>query len=1006
MLKKHLLTYLLLLVSLLGFAQETQDIISGVVTDKATGAPLPGATLLVKGTTHGAITNMDGKFTYKISLSDKYNPVLVVSFLGYISQEITISEEKTYNIELEPNNNLLNEVVVTSSYGTQKLEQEVVGSITNLKPKDLITEQAVTSFDQLLEGQAAGLYIDTREGVGSPVDIHIRGLGTLPASSNVGTSTQPLIIVDGVILAEEINLEENSYFDTSENNGKYSEDPSNPLAKLGIENIETINILKDAAAVSLYGADGANGVIVITTKGGHKGKPRFNLSVQSGISTEMNAIKYLNGEQYNELLNLYYKNIGQKSSMTTWNSINTDWHDLLNDNGSYQKYNFSVSGGSDYLKYRASAAYQNIKEPQIGNTYQKANSNFSITYTKKKFNIDIKIAPSYSEKNNPNTLAEYAIPPTLTAYDEDGNYALVDDSYGNPLAVAHQNRNKTTTWGLFTSSKVSWQFNDNINFSTLFGNDYSDKNQDMFHSGENQTGIFDSLRGERMLRDRITNKWNWNANVSYNKDFGPSHHFDAIIGIETRMAKVNYSYLKGRGFDVYDSPQDPKTANSVSQEEDSSEDTGRSFFSQFNYNYQKKYFLLVNARVDQSSVFGGDNNTALNGGVGISWVLSKEDFLNDVHWLTFLRMRLSYGTTGNSRIGSYSALGLYSYDDEGEDGYNNGSITAKPSDAPNSDLGWEKRNKFNFGIDISTSARISSTIEFFYDDIDDMIISRTAIPESGYSTVQINGADMYNMGIEYSFDATWIAQSKFRWKTNFNISTLKNKVTHLKGLGSKNATATTAMAQKVGYSSSDIWGYKFVGIDPSSGLNLYNIDGRIVDDKTRIEDYSKSSDYEPIGNTEPDFYGGLSNKFTFFKRLSFDISLSYKIGADMLVDDELLDKYQILSYRNISTNAYYGVWREPGDIAYYQALTKNSTVAYSSKYLYSTSHIKLNAVKLSYNIPTSQWRSIQSMRVFANGSNLYYWFFEKNPENQNGIKEFYKTYSEMRTFALGINIGF
>lgn len=1002
---KSLKTLILLFFAIAfnSWSQENIRPITGKVIDAKTKEPLIGATILVKETFQGAITNMDGEFVYQLKGANIDKKVLVFSFLGFTPQEVKVGQKNYFEIALEPDVNSIAEVVVTSSYGTKKLKQDVVGSITSVKPQDLILEQAVTSFDQLLEGQAAGVLIETGEGLNSPSEIHIRGVGSL-RTSDYGTSTQPLIIVDGVILAEETNIEGSNFFDNG--GGTYSEDPNNPFAKLGINNIESINILKDAAAVSLYGADGANGVIIITTKSGSVGKTRINFRAQGGFSTELNAVKYMTGEQYREMLNLYNFNRGNTDAVQAWNGLNTDWHNLLNDNGWYQNYDFAISGGKGRWAYRAGLAYQDTHDAQIFNTLQRYNSNFSIAYRTKKLNISLKAAPSYSERNTPNTLADFALPPDMAPYDEQGNYTSFD-TYGNPIAVAKQNRKLSKDFGLRNSISLNYKIHPQLNFSSLFGIDYGDKEQDTFNSGLNQTGVKGTLKGKRHFQNRQTNKWNWNAQLSYNKTFKFGNYFDALIGVETRRDHSKRNFSRGIGFEQFETPEPIVKAKELSYDEDSSEKTGRSIYSQFNYDFRKRYYLLVNTRIDQSSAFGGDNNTAINSGLGLSWVISNENFLKDQDWIQLLRIKTSYGTTGNSRIGSYRALGLYSYSDTERGGYNQQTGSAEPYSLPNPKLGWETNRKFNTGMDFDLKRGISFTLEYYYDDISDMIVSRDAIPETGLGNVQINGAEMYNRGWEFSISANIIQRNHFRWRSSFNINTLDNKVTSLRGLGSEFSHSTAATAEKVGYPSTLLWGYNFIGIDPATGRELYKMgDGNLVDALTLKSQYNGSNNYIPIGDSQPKVYGGLSNRLTIFKNLTVSANFSYKIGADHKIQKELIDQYQTLVTRNMANNAYYDAWRKPGDLAKFQALAINPTISNSSKYVYDASNIKLNSANISYRLSNTGWKTIKSLNLTATGSNLYYWYFSKSEEGKNGIKELYKIYPETRTVTLGVDLRF
>lgn len=1005
--KLKIISILLLCITSLSLSAQGSRKITGKVWDNSDRSTMVGATVIIKGTVKGTTTDIDGNFTLTLEGPDPGSIILEVSFVGYQPQTVQVKDLDYFEFYLDPEVNSLDEVIVTSSYGTRKLKQEVVGSISSIRTKDLVVEQSAVSFDELLEGQTAGVYIEQGSEVGKPVNIHVRGQGSLTplSGNNVGTSTQPLIIVDGIILSEEITLDGNSFFDAG--SGKYSEDLLNPLAKVGIKDIESINVLKDAAAVSLYGADGANGVIVITTKSGEKGPIKYTFSAQGGISAATNGMLYMTGEQFQEMRNLYYINSGQAENAQEWNGVNTNWYDLLNRTGSFQNYDFSLSGGSDRIKYRVSLDYRNIQEPQIKNNFSKYNSGISVSYETKKLRTSLKVSPSYSIKNTPNTLYSFAVPPTLAPYDSEGNYTKFD-TYGNPLAVANQNQALVKTLASLASINASYRFNDNLQVSSMFGIDYSDKNQDTFFSGLNETGIDNSGNlGVRLIRDRYTTRWNWNANATYNRDFREFHHVDIMAGVETRQNSVVFSYSRGENFTDPGKIQPISEATIQDYEQDRSENTGRSLFSQLNYDFRKKYFLLFNFRIDQSSVFGTDNNTSYNGGFGASWVISNEPFFDNIKIINFMRMRVSYGTSGNSRIGSYRALGLYTFDDIGGDGYNRGNY-ANPYSAPNPNLGWEKNYKFNLGFDVTTGTNISASIEFFNDNIRDMIVSRDVIPESGYTSVQINGADMYNRGIEVSLRSPVFSTSKFKWTSLFNFSTITNKVTNLQGLGSDFSSSESARAQRIGYATSLIWGYEFVGIDPATGRELYNIDGNIIDGNLLSDNYRDTKYWKPIGNTQPDIFGGFNNRFSVGKNLDIAVVMSYSFGADILVQKELVDHYRLLTNRNLSINAWYNSWKKPGDIAWYPSISNsNPLISNSTKYLYSTSNIKLRSINISYVVTLKRLEKyIDKAHLYLNASNLYSWYLDRSPEGRNGIREMRNVYPEMRTFTMGLNLSF
>ncbi|WP_170064473.1 SusC/RagA family TonB-linked outer membrane protein [Polaribacter glomeratus] len=999
-------------------AIETRGI-SGIVKSKVDNFGIPNATIIIKGTKKGAVTDIDGKFKYLINDPDVGSVILEVSYLGFKTKEVPLENKTYFEILLDEGATNLSEIVITSSYGTQKLKEEVVGSIATVNAKDLGVEQPVVSFDELLEGQVAGVSIETSPRLGEAVKINIRGQGSLtPLNGNVvGTSTQPLIIIDGIILAEEVGLDGNTIFDGGD--GNLSENFLNPLAKIGVDDIESFSILKDAAAVGLYGADAANGVIIITTKKGKKGALQFNASSQVGITKAFSGLKYLNGEQYRTILNEYNRNSGNLQGVQPWNGINTNWFNLLNTDGLFNRVNFSASGGKKDFTYRVSLGFQKTAEAQINNSYQKLNSSFSLGYRKDKFDASLVFSPSITLKKDPNKLYSFALQPDIAPFDENGDFTPFAN-YGNPIAVANQNISDAKTFAFLTSLKADYSFSKKLKISSLFGLDFSKKDEDRFFSGLNDSGDFGTdkdsrfyrdptdsfglVKGRRVVRDRNTQRWNWNSNIAYNTVFGENHNFDGILGIELRQEKVDFTYSKGDGFEDFTNAMSIiSNAFKKDFQNDSSENTGRSLFSQFNYNFSKKYFFLINLRLDQSSAFGNDRNTAFNGGIGASWNISKEDFLKDNKFIDFLRARISYGTTGNSRIGSYRALGLYTKNRGA--GYNDFNY-ANLSSAPNPNLTWETNKKFNVGLDFNFLRKFQFTTDFFRDVIVDQIVTRNVIVESGFTSAEINGAAMYNQGIEFALNAEIVKNKNFSWSANFNFTTIENKVTSLVGLGSAFSAAENARAQTIGFSTSTLWGFDFIGIDPATGRELFNVNDQIYDG-AQVRSLFDAKDWKPIGDSQDDFYGGLRNSIR-YKNFNLNIIMSYAYGADMLVDRVLYDNYNVLTNRNINVNIFEDAWFNPGDIAIHPIIINNNPlITNSTKYLFDNSHIKLKSVSLSYNFPVKKYNfPVNSLSVVFNGSNLYYWFKDISPEGKNGIAEFRNQYPESRNFTLGINTTF
>lgn len=990
--------------------EETERFISGIVYSAKDKLPLPGATIRIKGTGMGAITDFSGKFFYQLKGNNIPDLVLEVGFLGMETQSQKAGDKKQFVFYLQETTDELNPVIITSSYGTEKLKEEIVGSISTLQAKDIAIEQASESFDKMISGQIAGVLVENTTGVGGPVKINIRGQGTLSSLTGAitGTSSQPLIIVDGVVMSEEFAIDSSDF----DGKGDTVERLGNPLMKIAPENIETISVLKDAAAVGIYGADGANGVILITTKKGKKGKTQFGFSNQMGISSAINRVKYLNGEQYTELRNEYVKNTTTSYVPVAYNGINTDWFEILNRTGVYNKYNFNVSGSTSKFSYRTNVSYLKIDEPQLGNDTKQLNAGINLGYNSGKWNANLMLNPSYVQKDAPNIFASFAYLPTLAAYNVDGSYANLGANgitRGNPLAAIEQNKNQAQTFGLLGSFNLSYQLSKAVKFATLFGLDYTDKEQDRYFSAANESGQFGGTFtidgkvypawGRRLLNLRNSTKWNWQGQVLFNKQLNENHEIDGIAGFELSEEKVNFDYKSGAGFINPNPINKISEANNQTYRSEISYNSRVSLLSQVNYNFKKRYYILANLRRDESSVFGDDTNVALNGGAGLSWITSNENFLQSNSWIDFLKFKVSYGSTGNSRIGSYRSKGLYNI---GQNNYN-GYSGATTSDAPNGNLSWEKNTKFNVGFDFNIFKRIELTLEYYYDNKSDLITSRDVPTETGYSSVQLNASGMYNKGFELTTRIKWIKSTPFKWTTTFNISTVESKVTALKGFGSDYALGNIALAQKVGYSTTTLWGVKWVGVDPATGRDLVEKNGQIFDTKT-YNDTHTIADWEPIGDTQADAYGGFYNNFTFYDNLTLSVRGDFQLGGDVFISDVFIDKYSNTFNRNLSVNAA-DYWRNPGDVVSQSAPTAAPNIPNLSKYVYDGTYVRISNINLSYKVPLKN-TFLDALSVFADASNVAYWYKSKSPKGMNGIREYSFIYPQARTISLGVNAKF
>lgn len=909
----------------------------------------------------------------------------------------TLSEPKKDSLEAQS----IAEVIITSSYGTKKLKEEVVGSIVTLTEKDISTSQSYESIDKMIAGMAPGVQIVNNTELAKTVNINIRGLGSLvPLSAVFGTSTQPLIVIDGVIMRED-NPFAQTYFNGAESN---SEMNINPLARLNTDNIESINILKDAAAVALYGAESANGVILITTKKGKRGKPVYSFTTQYGVSQSINKIKYLSGQQYAQLYNDYSKNL-PKPVVYPWNGVDVNWFDVMNHNGDFYRTNFTTSGGGQYFTYRVGLDYSNNNESKIMNSLEKKGIDATIGFNYKKLNISLYAAYNNLYKEQPNTYFNFILAPDKAIYDEDGSFRPTGTSgIANPLAAATQNVINVKNNSLLSSLNISYEIVKGLKLSTLFGIDISDKKNTDWKSGLNESGSTKTSFGKSRINTSDSKKWNWSSHLYYEKTFWEKHHADLLVGMELRHTKDYKEAILGSNFKEYATYQDPYNAlGGTTFRALTQEDSGRSFFSQLNYDFNKKYFLSASVRRDESSAFGKDVNASVNGGIGASWLISKERFLEDSSIVSFLRLRTSWGITGNSRIGSYRSSGLYTIAGNGFT-YDYDYAYPEVTSPQNRELTWEKNEKYNLGIDFSLFKKIDFTVEVFRNNISDMIVSRDVPIETGYKSAEINGAEMYNQGVEVSMRGNWFNKKNFTWSSSFNIATVKNRVTALFGLEEKFSTAANARAQKIGTSTSAIWGYEWLGVNPANGLDQFMVKGVPMDSGqfTPLDE----TNYTIIGNTQPDFTGGLSNTIR-YKNLSLSFLVNFEWGGNVLINSDLIDKYTILINRNVSVNAL-DYWQAPGDVAYNRKPTNKPSMANNSKYVYDNSFIKLQNINLNYKLPLHKIKNsfIKSASIFLDCTNVLYWYKEKSPAGKNGIREFRYMYPEMRTFSFGFKANF
>lgn len=962
------------------------------------GEVLSGAVISLKGTAKVAVTNDRGEFLLVVDPAEAASGTLVVTYSGYLRTEARINNRREVNLALEKNIQAMKDVVVTSAYVRPKRKEEVVGSISTVTAKELQTQRPVESFDKLLEGLAAGVQVETNTELGTPVKINIRGQNSLTnlfSSRVAATSSQPLFVIDGVPVVEQRRGDEPIAFINGEQ-------LLNPLAGINPSDIESISVLKDAAATSIYGANASNGVIIITTKRGRAGKTRMNVGYSYGWSGPINQVRWLTGAEYQGLVKELYINTGRDpysaELLAGAKDINTNWYGLTNRYGNYHNIDFDLSGGTDVTQFRLSGLYQDNQSIQKGNDYQKFSFNLRLDHqVSKKLGLTVTLAPTFVQKNGLNVYSNVPIIPNVPAYNADGSfYQLSGLNVPNPLAVLAQNVDNHSGGTLNGSFRLNLQATKYLTLSTNFGISGLINKQNIFQSGKNATAA--TKGGFAEIYDRTNFNWVSFSQAAWRQRINDKHGIDVIAGFEAQSQSTKLLRGTGSGFTYF---RLNELSNAASNEAASSKQVSNSysFYGQAAYDYASRYFVNVSGRYDAASIFGPDFNATVNAAIGAGWNLSSERFLQKNAFINLLRLRVSYGTTGNSRIGSYAAKGIYSFSNTGYNGY-----TSSTPDlvAPNPNLGWEKGYKTNLGLDFNFLKRFNFTLDFYNNVTDDAISSIRINPAAGFTSTLANTAKLQNRGLDLSLMAQ-VLTKQFTWTTTLNAGFNKNKVLEVKNGASQFSTTNLASALRAGFSTGAIWGFTYAGVDPQTGAPLH------VDAKGTVKTFTSADrtnvNSYVIGDRLPKVQGGFINVFG-YKGVSVSVILTYSFGAKDLIDYNLEGDGNNLTNRNNSVNLL-DRWNAVGQTTLYPKLSFSLPVVNSSRYVYDASYVKLGNVSVSYIIPSI--RRLEGLRtsLFFNATNLAYWYRQASPEGRNGYREYrFGAFPEAQTFSWGARLNF
>ncbi len=985
---RKFVTVLLCVIFALSQSMAQNRTVSGKVFDE-TGKALEGASVFSKGSKTAVLTKADGSFSLQVPANVK---TLVISYVGSETLELSLDAQSNYTVSLRKKNDPLEEVVVTG-YQVRKKRDEA-GAISSIKAAQ-IENLPNLSIDKALQGKAAGVLVQSSNGIpGGAVNVRIRGQGSLLAGND------PLYIIDGVQFNTRLD-------------GGFTQ--SNPLAFLNPDDIESIDILKDAASAAIYGSNASNGVVIVTTKKGKAGKTKFNLNYYTGISTLLKKLQVSDAQEYFQLRAEAYGNANNLPSdnlavlQTVLNELRVplagittvdqakaaaaalktyDWQDAAFRNGKISNYELSVSGGNEKTTFRISGNYSQQDAIVTKADFKRAGIKVDIqNKATDRLTFGSSISLSTFTQNNPfatsgsflgsPAFSASGIIPTNPIYNADGSYYglpgqlpanLVGVLNQNIIAVNDFNSGYQRTNQIVGNLTADYKIADWLSFRTLVGMDYR------LVQGKN---VRDARTADGFAnKGSVTVQSNWNTNVNtfqtlnFNKTFGTKHRFDGVAGFEYRQENNEQINANGITFPTYQftSLNNAATPNSVGESYTGFKRNG--VFGKINYGFDRKYLIAFTLRRDGSSRFGADNRYGTFWGVSGAWNIDQEGFLKNARSsvLSSLKLRASYGSTGNDQIGNFDGLGLY-----GGGGVYVGGAGIAFTQLANPNLKWETNVTTNLGLDFGLfNNRVTGTLEVYSKDTKDLLLTQPLQTSTGFSSITSNIGKVNNKGIEVTLGADIFKSRRpggFNWNMNFTFAYNKNEVKELYGglqiLPSDNSV-------QVGQPLGVLFTQKFAGVNPATGRSMwYDTLGNLTYQVT-------ARDRRIIGAQNlPKFQGGLRNSLS-FRNITLEWFFQYEYGR-YASDGQVNFLTENIGRINVLEEVYKARWTTPGQITFFPRYNVNGTESKSSgsqtgtRNFFKADYIRLKNVSVYYDLSPSLAKKagLTNLRFYVQGTNLY-----------------------------------
>lgn len=1027
-LKTRLTLIIVLLLNITLFAQDGY-VLSGTVYD-GSNLPIPGVNVFVVNTTRGTATDFDGNY----QLSVENGEVLQFSYLGYVTQSVVISNQTELNVILVEDTNQLEEVVVIG-YGTQK-KSHLTGAISKIVNEKL-DQIAVSRIDDALVGQVSGVNIQATEGeAGSAPTIRIRGTGSVTGNSG------PLVVVDGVVVDDDY------------------------LGSLDMNDVESFEVLKDAASGAIYGSRGGNGIIMITTKQGRSGEVKYSFNTLTGMKSARQSDSYYNTVAATSAAELeFFGNLSDRTRYKQLIGVDTNWQEIIFDGGYISNNSFAARGGTDKLRFSTNLNYNHDEGVLLTDDYKKYSVKVRLDYEiNKKFSIGLSATPSYTERrrfdgsthdilrqpswlplyHDSNTIqfvnrvqdsgawadvqvGDYAVQYHFDGYDvaneaplDSGGTTISNTSNTNPAAKVLERDRRDFRKSIFGSFYAQYKIADGLNFRSTISGDYDHTRQQRWQgvlSSRNGASAaqLDStnLRRQHLALDNI---------LTYSKEIG-EHEINTVLGASGEQFKTEFETIRAAGYED-DSSRYINTGDKIANEyEEEYESTLLSFFARVNYAYSDKYLASASIRRDGSSVFGPNNKYGMFYAGSLGWNMAREDFLKNSDLVNNLKLRVSYGVTGNNDfntgnrlVDNYPYLSLI--DNTIASAITGGTLTpaANPLNISNPDLQWERQIEFNPGIDFGLFNNVlSGSIDYYTRTSDQLLLDNPIATTSGFSTALVNIGEVRNRGWEFEIRTRNVAAPNFRWGTTFIASTNKNELLdfadsngQIQNVDSKRAAEWINLE---GNPISSFYGWvvsRDIPLDflsnpfhPVGGeaqdviVKDLNGDGIIDDDDKTI-----------LGDPYPELIWSVTNDF---KIGNFDISFMFQ-GSHGAEIRNMGDQY-ILNHFNSSQDY---------DASAIEGFIDPSFIRekiFTNDIIQDASYIALRNVNIGYNFSKDFMSRVKlnGARIYLTGQNLMYLtasdYTGFNPESINNTSS--TTYGYQRagspvfsTISLGLNLEF